>query len=106
MPGQKCLSLAWDNDRDGKLTVDEIPAPMRDKFSKVDTNNDSYVDSKELGAAMARRMKQMKSGGKAKKDAKTARLERGEMFFKRLDANQDGKVSRQEIPAGAKRDAG
>lgn len=98
----KMIVARMDNDRDGKLTVDEIPAQMRDKFPKVDANNDSYVDSKELGAAMARRMKQMKSGGKAKKDAKTARPERGEMFFKRLDANQDGKVSRQEIPAGRK----
>ena len=107
---KKSMKNAWakmivariDKDRDGKLTVDEIPAQMRDKFSKVDSNNDHYIDSKELGAAMAKRMKQMKSGGKANKETKPTNLDRGEMFFKRLDANQDGKVSRQEIPAGRK----
>jgi len=98
----KMIVARMDNDRDGKLTVDEIPAQMRDKFSKVDANNDRYVDSKELGAAMARRMKQMKSGGKANMETKPTNRDRGEMFFKRFDANEDGKVSLQEIPAGRK----
>jgi len=37
-----------DGNKDGKLNADEFPAPLRQHFGRVDTNNDGYVCKEEL----------------------------------------------------------
>jgi hypothetical protein len=43
----------YDENKDGKLTGDEIPERMRDRVEQIDTNKDEAIDKAEL-EAMAR----------------------------------------------------
>jgi hypothetical protein len=42
-----------DQNGDGKLSVDELPEPLRDRLSTADTNGDGFYDAEELTAAFA-----------------------------------------------------
>jgi Ca2+-binding EF-hand superfamily protein len=37
-----------DEDRDGRVTLDEVPDSTREAFSRVDTDGDGVVDASEL----------------------------------------------------------
>lgn len=41
------LFRQWDRNRDGRLTVGELPAEARRNFQKVDTNRDGFISLKE-----------------------------------------------------------
>jgi Ca2+-binding EF-hand superfamily protein len=73
-----------DRNKDGKITLEEVPEPLRDRlkpvFERAGKQELTLDDYSRLGAGGA------------------ARPEPGE-FFKRLDTNDDGKLSRDEIPA-------
>jgi Ca2+-binding EF-hand superfamily protein len=43
----------YDENKDGKLSGDEIPERMRDRVEQIDTNKDKAIDKAEL-EAMAR----------------------------------------------------
>jgi hypothetical protein len=51
-----------DKNGDGKLTGDEIPAPMKERLEMIDTNKDSSVDKTEMLAAMKARMQRQREG--------------------------------------------
>jgi multidrug resistance efflux pump len=53
---------ALDLDKDGKLSKDEAPEPMKAFFDNLDKNGDGFADDKEMSAAMAA-MKKMQQGG-------------------------------------------
>ena len=65
-----CLVERLDKNDDGKLNVDEVPEQHRGRFGKTDTNDDGYVNSKELQVAMAKMHKQHKECPKKKCPAK------------------------------------
>lgn len=48
------MIAALDKDGDGKISKDEAPERMRDRFDTMDTNGDGFIDQDEQ-AAMARR---------------------------------------------------
>ena len=78
---------AWlqrDADGDGKLSIDEVPLRLRERFEQFDANGDGLLDEQEL-AAMRGRMGGRGGGGRA------ARM-------MRADADGDGKISREEAP--------
>ncbi len=76
-----------DKNKDGKLTEDEVPAPFWERLSKLDKNGDDAVSPEEAKAgAMAR------PGGQ-----REGRPAPGEMF-KRADKNEDGKITKDEVP--------
>jgi uncharacterized membrane protein len=52
-----------DANRDGKLTADEMPERMRDRFDSMDTNGDKSVDPGEYTQAMQAFMKMMRQSG-------------------------------------------
>ncbi len=53
-----------DTDQDGKISKEEMPeGEGRDRFEQTDANHDGFVDTQELGAAIAKRMKQMQATG-------------------------------------------
>ena len=54
----------WDQNKDGKLQKDELPANARRHFERVDTNRDGAISLKEHLAFVNRR-----SGGKGKQQA-------------------------------------
>ncbi len=45
-----------DVDGDGRLSRDEVPEPMEQRFDRMDANGDGYIDQDEL-EAMAERMR-------------------------------------------------
>ena len=65
-----CLVERLDKNDDGKLNVDEVPERHRGRFGKTDTNDDGYVDSKELQVTMAKMHKPHKQCPKKKCPAK------------------------------------
>lgn len=44
----------WDQNKDGKLTLEEVPEPLRKNFARIDTNQDGFV-SREEDAEMQKR---------------------------------------------------
>src|SRR5499433_2640927 len=69
-----------DKDKDGKISKSEWPGPAQ-AFDAMDTNHDGFVDRDEFNAYRAKMM--------------ATRM--GEGFVRYLDANQDGKVTREEF---------
>ena len=46
--------MGWDSNGDGRLTVEEMPARMRQRFEHMDANGDGALDEDEIRAAAAR----------------------------------------------------
>ncbi len=104
----------WDADKDGILTVDEIPD--KDLFKRVDIDGDGKVTRAEVGKYFGVKVdpKQKKGGAGAAKKAKKKEpksdarpvpeprtvSERVADFFRRFDANKDKVIQEKEFRAG------
>ena len=78
---------AWmqrDADSDGKLSMDEVPPRLQERFEQLDADRDGFLDEQEL-AAMRGRMGGRGGGERA------ARMIRA-------DTDGGGKISREEAP--------
>lgn len=76
-----------DKNKDGKISRDEFPSQFpAQMFDRLDTNHDGFIDETEWNAMRAR------FGGGGGGGPRT-----GESLLKLLDANGDGKVSRDEF---------
>lgn len=73
-----------DTNGDGAVTRDEFMKPRQDRFAALDKNGDGSLDASELTAQI-----QHKAG------------QRSRMMMARLDADGDGKVTKEEFEAGA-----
>jgi Ca2+-binding EF-hand superfamily protein len=80
--------MSQDRDDDGKLSREEIPEGMRPNLAQSDRNGDGLLDSDELRGALRSRMPQ----GNPDPAQFAAQM------FRRGDANQDGKLTGDEIP--------
>jgi hypothetical protein len=60
-----------DSNGDGKLSEDELPAERRGTFAEGDLNGDGFMDARELGAAISKRMSGGMAGGPPGGDAAT-----------------------------------
>jgi Ca2+-binding EF-hand superfamily protein len=77
-----------DKNKDKKISRDEWPSQMRpDSFDRIDTNHDGFIDEEEFNG-----MRNRFAGGGMGGGPRT-----GESLTKLLDANADGKVSRDEF---------
>lgn len=110
-----------DRNGDGKLTRDEIPTPLKERFERL---FNQFGDPVPIQAIQAmRRMQSTGSAGntqqkpsdamKAASDAEMSKMtprrpapksrsatpeSAGAAFFRRLDKNNDGKLTRDELP--------
>ena len=106
--------VKWaDADGDGKVSRDEFikarTTALEQAFARMDTDGDGKLDEKEVeaGAAQARAMGPTGRGGFRRPDAdRPQRPGAGAMAeqgFDRMDADGDGKLSKEEFAAGMKR---
>ncbi len=82
--GAPCvMMLDWyDEDGDGKITLEEFRSGHDERFVEMDSNGDGKVTIEEFQAAP--------------KPSRQARMQR---MFQRMDTNGDGTLSREELTA-------
>jgi len=116
-PGGGLMSA--DTDQDGKISRAEFMAQSTDRFAKLDTNGDGQISGDEMKAMMARMREGGGMGGRRGAGGPAAGAmmppppgveggamgghhgHRGGGRLERLDTNQDGKISREEMRADA-----
>lgn len=76
------------------LTRDEFDARTRERFARLDRNNDGVIEAAEVEAAATSRMNE---GPMSRMKAQI-----GQRLLRRFDANRDGKVTREEFLAGVR----
>lgn len=81
--------MQGDKNDDGKLDKDELPERMQNMMTRADKNEDGFLSRDELAAVAA-----AMGGGRGRPDGAQFA---GRMFADR-DANDDGKLSGDEIP--------
>ena len=102
-----------DADGDGKVSRDEFikarTTALEQAFARMDTDGDGKLDEKEVeaGAAQARAMAPAGRGGFRRPDGERPQRPgagaMAEQGFDRMDADGDGKLSKEEFAAGMKR---
>ncbi len=95
-PGE--MFSRMDKNKDGKLTRDELPEPLKERMGAMfDRLGKEELTQEDMARAFAQMNRgNQPPGGRPEGDAQTLD------FLKRMDANKDGKLSRDEIPEGAK----
>ena len=87
-PNPEDLFRRWDANKDGKLALDEIRGPQRERYKALfDRLGKTELTKDEFVRAFQR---PLGPGGGPLRDP--------EGFFKRFDANQDGKLTAAEAP--------
>jgi Ca2+-binding EF-hand superfamily protein len=71
----------------GSVTADEFDARVRERFARLDKNSDGIADAAEIEAGI----------GQVGDRRRQMRERMHERFASRLDADRDGKVTRQEV---------
>ncbi|WP_166416656.1 EF-hand domain-containing protein [Cochlodiniinecator piscidefendens] len=98
-----------DVDANGEITQEEFAAHRAARFAGADTDGDGFLTVEELTEAMSsrreRRIERMinrmdaNDDGKLSVEEMTAPSERGERMFARIDADENGTVSEAEFSA-------
>jgi len=83
--GERPTFEQLDTNGDGSLSKAEMTAQIDARFAKVDTNGDGALTAQELVA-------------RAPEDKKERATKRADRMIKRNDANNDGKLTRDEMP--------
>lgn len=90
-PGPQQMFERLDRDKNGKLTKEEMPEPFRDRFAPIfEKLNKDSLNAEEFSTALSILME--------RPDTQRGLPDEGQ-FFERLDKNQDGKVTLDEVPA-------
>jgi len=121
--GDRNLIQMLDTDKDGRVSREESSKAAveraNQRFDQLDANKDGYITQEEVDAARKKVRGEMgKRGAEAWKAADKdgdGAISRSEaeagmpMLFRRfdqLDANKDGKITRDEMPQGKRTDDG
>jgi len=98
------MMRAFDGNRDGKVSLDEVRAEFARRFAEADLNSDGKVDDADLPPVM--RGQNAIAGGDGVGMSRGGR--RGMMsglgFLRKADANKDGVVTLDEVNAMAARE--
>lgn len=96
----------FDANRDGRLTYEEMRARAHQQFARLDGNRDGRLTRQEAMEAMEARQRlraeRGAGGGRPAADSVLTRDEfrqRADQRFARLDANSDGRLTREEMRA-------
>ena len=96
----------FDKNGDGYLTKDELPPALTRAFDKMDVNGDGKLDRKEVAAMLQiLRRRFGLNDAQAAKNNKTKKPDSPSVdrmvanWLERMDANQDGKISKEEAKA-------
>lgn len=104
-----------DLNKDGEITKEEAETAGAQRFSEADADGDGFISPEEMQARMAARIEDRQKALFEHKDTdKDGRLSQEEMtggeggkrlerMFDRLDANDDGKITRAEADAARER---
>lgn len=85
-----------DTNQDGKLTKSELPAEAAERMGRLfDALDKEELTRDDMREAFSRMMRERGAGAPGRPEG---RPPGGEGFFARLDANKDGKLSKEEIP--------
>ena len=57
--------MGWDADGDGRVTREEVPGPMKERFERMDANGDGAIDADEA-KTVAERMQRFRRGGRSR----------------------------------------
>ncbi|MBW8883716.1 MAG: EF-hand domain-containing protein [Planctomycetia bacterium] len=100
-----------DANKDGKLSKDELPEQMRERFAQMDGNGDGFVSPEEFargamaygkrppGAPATPASTTPQTAGQPRPNpAGAPNRQELEALFDRTDANSDGKLTKDEIP--------
>jgi Ca2+-binding EF-hand superfamily protein len=99
--------MAFDKNKDGKLSKEEMPERMRGMFDQGDTNHDGFLTADEIGkvasalAAPAGGEGRGGGRGEGRGEGRGPGGPRGDMAFAALDTDHDGVVSAEEIKNSA-----
>lgn len=88
-----------DANGDQKLSKDEVPERLRERFDSVDTSGDGFLDATELRAAFAGGTADRPQGGPGVKPGTPEFEQFARRIFRERDANGDEKLTIDEIPA-------
>lgn len=91
--------------RGRQLSKDEFDARVRERFARIDKNGDGALDRPEIEAHVG----QMGAGGRRGGDQQAGTSGpiggmMGQRLLRRFDASNDGKLTRDELVAGVKRE--
>ena len=90
----------FDANKDGVLTKDELPPGLARNFERFDLDGNGKLDAKEVGQMLETARRRFGDKPPAKPADKPADNEAVERrvndIFERMDANKDGKISKEE----------
>lgn len=103
----------FDTNKDGVVTQEEFQSAMQARFNRIDTNHDGSVSREEFTAYLKQRREQQqldrlkamdenKDGHVSKSEYLAYQAKRAEKQFAKLDHNQDGELSADELNAGGR----
>jgi Ca2+-binding EF-hand superfamily protein len=97
------LLKLWDKNKNGYVEKDEVPQAVQKVFDQLDKNGDGKLDQTELGRLLdllkKRRRDQDANQAKARAKSPASATDTDRevnALLRRLDANQDGKISKEE----------
>jgi len=95
----------WDKDGDGKITLKDLPAKPQERLSKMDANKDGILTRDEFEQGKAEMRADFEKRADTNKDGKVSPEERKaamrthfEERFKSDDQNHDGFLTQAEVP--------
>jgi len=88
-----------DTNKDGQVTADEIPQEKQSLFERMLRTSDKNKDGKLTAAEMTAALTPEKSPPEQPAPANGNRNPDREAIFKRIDANNDGQITKEEAPA-------